>query len=165
LQNVSDKSVNSKAAQQRLKVRRVIPIPEPDEVTKPYWDAARHHQLVVAKCASCHTFRHPPTPDCSACGGTNINWTPLSGDGHVYSFIIDRRLMVPGFDEPYVLATVIPDEAPSDALRIVANIKECDIAAVYIGMPVEVFFEERGGVTLPQFRPRRSLATTSEPAN
>jgi uncharacterized OB-fold protein len=83
----------------------------------------------------------------------------------VYSFIIDRRLMVPGFDEPYILATVIPDEAPSDTLRIVANIKECDIAAVYIGMPVEVFFEERGGVTLPQFRPRRSLATMSELAN
>jgi uncharacterized OB-fold protein len=63
--------------------------------------------------------------------------------------------MVPGFNEPYVVALVNPDEAESDSVRIVANIKDCAPKDVYINMPVEVCFEQVNGIALPQFRPRR----------
>jgi uncharacterized OB-fold protein len=86
-----------------------------------------------------------------------MRWTPISGRGTVYTFIIDHRLMVPGFNEPYVVAQIRPEETDDDVVRITGNIKECDVHDVHIGMPVEVFFEDvTADVTLPQFRAARS---------
>ena len=85
-----------------------------------------------------------------------MRWTQLSGRGTVYTFVIDRRLMVPGFDAPYVVAQIRPEETDDDVVRITANIKECDLHDVHIGMAVEVFFEDvTEDVTLPQFRPAK----------
>ena len=62
--------------------------------------------------------------------------------------------MMPGFDEPYVVAQINPVEAQRDTVRITANIRGCDVRDVYIGMPVEVIFEDVDErVSLPQFRP------------
>jgi uncharacterized OB-fold protein len=152
---MTDTDVNTRAGQERLKELGILPVPEPDERTREYWEAAARGELRIARCDSCGTFRHPPTPSCRACGSEAMAWTAVSGTGTVYSFIVDHRLMVPGFDEPYVVAQVNPDDAPPDTVRVVANIKDCAPGDVYIGMPVEVFFEQRGTATLPQFRPRR----------
>jgi uncharacterized OB-fold protein len=106
------------------------------------------------RCTSCGRYRHPPTPGCPACSSTSSEWATLSGRGQVYSFIVDHRLMVPGFDEPYVVAQVVPVEAQSDTVRLTTNIRECDRADVHIGMAVEVTFEPLDGeITLPQFVP------------
>ena len=41
---------------------------EPDELTRPFWDAANEERLVIQNCRSCDTLQHPPgvwsaTPD------------------------------------------------------------------------------------------------------
>lgn len=151
---MAEPSVSTRAGQERLKERGIIPLPQPDELTAPYWDAAQRHELHLQHCGECNTIRHPPTETCASCGSSAIEWKRVSGDGTIYSFIIDHRLMVPGFDDPYVVAQINPVEAEADTVRIVANIKQCAIEDVYIGMPVEIFFELRGGMTIPQFRPR-----------
>jgi hypothetical protein len=67
---------------------------------------------------------------------------------------------VPGHETPFPLVLVELDEQPG--LRLLANLVECPLVEVRIGMPVEVTFQPvDGGVTLPQFRPSRSGA--SEP--
>jgi uncharacterized OB-fold protein len=151
---MTDTNVETRAGQERLKDAGVVPIPEPDELTAPYWQASARDELRLMTCASCGQLRHPPSVTCPHCGSQEASWERVSGNGTVYSFIIDHRLMVPGFDEPYVVAQVNPVEAEHDTVRIVANIKGCDPSDVYIGMPVEVFFEQRGTARLPQFRPR-----------
>jgi uncharacterized protein len=106
------------------------------------------------RCSGCGEFRHPPTPTCPSCGSAGAEWTPVSGNGTVYSYTVVHRLLMPGFDRPYVIAVVNPIEAHSDTVRIVANITGTEPADVYIGMPVRVAFETiADGVTLPQFRP------------
>lgn len=149
-----DTNVTTRAGQEHLKERGVVPVPEPDELTEPYWRAAAGGELRLMVCAACGRFRHPPAMRCRECGSTDARWERLSGDGTVYSFIIDHRLLVPGFDEPYVVAQINLVEVGDDTVRLVANIKGCDASDVYIGMPVEVFFEQRGTMHLPQFRPR-----------
>lgn len=149
---MSEPSVSTRAGQERLKERGVIPLPEPDEVSAPYWDAAQNEELHLQHCSACDTIRHPPSPDCPECGDSSSDWRRVSGKGTVYSFIVDHRLMVPGFDEPYVVAQINPVEATRDTVRIVANIKGCDTSEVFIGMPVEVYFEVRAGMTIPQFK-------------
>lgn len=150
---MTDTNVGTRAGQERLKELGVVPVPEPDPLTKPYWAAAAREELRLMACAACSRFRHPPTERCPHCGSDAITWERLSGDGTVYSYIVDHRLMVPGFHEPYVVAQVNLAGVDDDTVRLVANVKGCDPAEVHVGMAVEVFFEERGDVRLPQFRP------------
>jgi uncharacterized OB-fold protein len=151
---MTETNVETRAGQERLKELGVVPIPESDALTEPYWAAAAREELRLMACAECGRFRHPPTESCGHCGSTAVTWKRLSGEGTVYSFIVDHRLMVPGFDEPYVVAQVNLVEIDDNTVRLVANIKGCEPSVVRVGMPVEVFFEERGDVRLPQFRPR-----------
>jgi uncharacterized protein len=150
----SSPDINTRQGQEILRSRGVRPVPQPDDLTRPYWEAAGRCELRLQRCLRCGTLRHPPNEVCKRCGCADYTWAKVSGNGTVYSFIVDHRLMVPGFNEPYVVAQVNPDEAEDDTVRIVANIKDCAPEDVYIDMPVEVCFERLNGVTLPQFRPR-----------
>jgi hypothetical protein len=147
-------NVQTSAGQAQLKEMGVKPIPAPDDLTRPYWDAANKGELHIQKCSTCGEHRHPPAAQCPSCYSKQVEWVKLSGKGTVYTFIIDHRLMVPGFDEPYAVIVVNPEEAAKDTVRITGNIRDCDRNDVYIGMPVEVVFEERvDGVKLPQWKP------------
>jgi len=150
------------AGQEELSKRGLKPLPKPDELTAPYWEAATKHQLKIQKCESCGDYQHPPQPACQRCGCSSMHWQEISGKGEVYTFVIDRRLLIPSFDEPYVVAQINPVEAQRDTVRITANICNCEVEDVYIGMPVEVFYEERGDdISLPQFRPTAEAALKS----
>jgi uncharacterized protein len=147
-------NVETREGQEQLKAMGIKPLPSPDEVTRPYWEAARNHELRIQRCTNCHEFQHPPLAACEQCGGSSFEWPKLSGRAFVYTFIVDRRLMVPGFDEPYVVAQVNPVEATRDTVRITTNMRNCPLDEVYIGMPVQVVFEDvNDEVTLPQFEP------------
>jgi uncharacterized OB-fold protein len=52
---------------------------------------------------------------------------------------------------PYIVGLVELDEQPG--LRMLTNIVEAAPADLEVGMAVEVTFEDRGAVTMPQFRP------------
>lgn len=149
-------SVATTAGQEELRRRGVRPIPSPDEVTSPYWEAARNHRLVVPKCASCARWQWPPTGRCDHCGSTRRDWTELSGRGRVFSYIVDHRNMVPGFEGAYVVALVVPVEVEDDSVRIATNLPGTDPEDVRIDMPVLVDFQEVApDVVLPQFRAER----------
>lgn len=143
----------TRAEQEELRRRGVRPLPEPDELTRPYWEAARRGELRVQRCTDCGEHRHPPSESCGTCDSSASDWDLLPGTGRVFSFVVDHRLMVPGFDEPYVVAQVRPDGASSDLVRLVTNLRGCAIEDVEVGMPVRIVFEDRGEVTLPQFEP------------
>jgi len=121
-------------------------------VSGPFWEAARQHRLVLQRCDGCGTYQFPPLPVCRTCHATDVAWVDVSGRGTVFTFTVMHDTLIPGLEPPYVVALVAPEEAP--AMRITTNILECPVAAVRIGMPVEVCFQEVGEVTLPQFRPR-----------
>jgi uncharacterized OB-fold protein len=111
-------------------------------------------ELRIQRCDGCGNYRHPPSETCPSCSSGSYEWAKISGRGEIYSFIIDHRLMVPGFGEPYAVVQVVPVEAQSDVVRLTANLRDCALGDIYIGMPVQVLFEERTAeVVLPQFRP------------
>jgi uncharacterized OB-fold protein len=147
-------NVQTREGQERLKEMGVRPVPLPDDLSRPYWDAARKHELRIQRCRACSDYQHPPQEQCAQCGATEFDWPRLSGLGTVYTFVIDRRLMTPSFDEPYAVLQITPVEAQHDTVRITTNVRECELGDIYCGMPVEVLFEDvTDEVTLPQFRP------------
>ena len=132
------------------------PLPVPDLDSTPYWEAAHQHRLVLPRCRGCGRFNFPPQPYlCPHCGAEDLAWTALSGRGTVYTFSVMHDSLVRGLPPPYVVASVELEEQPG--LRVVANIPGCSVGEVFIGMPVEVTFEDVDAeISLPQFRRRAS---------
>lgn len=134
------------------------PRPVPDSETAPYWEAAREHELRMQRCPACARYVFPPRPRCPACLHQPMEWVRVSGRGTVRTFAIMRDTFMKAFPPPYAIAEVELEEQPG--LAITTNIVECDVAAVRIGLPVEVTFEDRApDVTIPQFRPRKGSST------
>ena len=88
---------------------------------------------------------------CTACGGDDLELVAVSGRGVVRSYTIIRRAVSSAFDAdvPYVVALIALAEGPC----MMANVINCDPEAVHIGQAVEVAFETRGELVIPQFQP------------
>lgn len=127
-------------------------VPEVNAVTQEYWDGTAQGELRIRHCPECDTlFRFGPAW-CPECGHAEMGWKPASGKGVVTNH---STIHVPPYeayadDVPYVLALIDLEEG----VRMMANIVDCAPEAVHIGLPVEVVFETRGDVQLPQFRPQ-----------
>lgn len=149
-------NVQTTEGQARLKAMGIRPVPAPDELTQPYWDAAKRHELHMQNCDKCGTLQFPPEEQCLQCGGSDLSWKQVSGRGIVHSFIVDHRLMTPGFNEPYLVAQIRPVEATNQDAIITTNMRDITFDEMAMDMPVEVVFEDLPqGITLPQFRPTR----------
>ena len=123
--------------------------------TQPFWDATARHELVAAQCADCGAFRMPPTPFCPCCQSQRIDWRMLSGRGEVYSYTIVERAILAGMDEhlPYVPAVITLEGA--GGVRLISNVVEVEVAAMRIGMAVQVVWDDVPdiGVAVPRFVP------------
>jgi uncharacterized OB-fold protein len=128
------------------------PIPRPYQDTQAYWDAAREGRLVLQRCQDCDRHQFYPRGVCSHCLSSRLDWVDASGRGKVHSFTVSHRAPHPGFAGrlPFVIALVDLEEG----VRMMANIVDCDPAAVRIDQPVKVTFEAvTPDATLPQFTP------------
>jgi uncharacterized OB-fold protein len=131
------------------------PLPQVTPEMKPFWDAARRHELVVQRCVGCGTHRFPARDICSRCLSRDAAWAPVSGRGSVFSWAIMHQVYHPGFaaEVPYAVVVIELDEG----VRLVSNLVDCPPGDIRAGMPVEVVFDDVApDVTLPKFRPRRS---------
>lgn len=139
----------------RIEVSYEKPIPVKTMDNAPYWDAADRHTLELQKCEGCQKAIHPAGPACPHCGSAETSWQQYGNDikGIIYSFIISYRPFLPGFqdDLPTVIAQVELEKEPD--VKIIANVIDCDVAAIKIGTPVEMTWvditEDRA---LPQWR-------------
>lgn len=128
------------------------PIPSPDAVTAPYWDAARNGRLELQRCQDCRHFIHFPEPECVACGSNRLAFEVVSGRGRVETYTVVHRSFVPGFEErvPYAIGWVEMDEQPG--LRAFGGLVGCDPQYLKIGMPVRAVFHDLAGFgTIPMF--------------
>lgn len=138
--------------------RVIPPNVEPDD--EYFWAGVQRRQLLLQRCASCHTLRHPPVPMCGACHSLDWDTQEATGRGTVYSWIVSHHPNATGPNatgpnaegeagaEPRVVVLVQLEEG----VRFVANLVDGGPGAVRNEMPVEVCFRELDGVLLPQFR-------------
>jgi uncharacterized OB-fold protein len=125
------------------------PLVAPSALTAGFWEAAERHQLVVQQC-ECGQLRHYPQPMCPMCLSMTWAWTPVSGRGVVHSFTVTHRAFHPAWRDriPYAVVTVELEEG----VRMLSDFPDEDTNDVYIGAPVEVFFDDHAGRVLPRFR-------------
>ncbi|MBI4334496.1 MAG: Zn-ribbon domain-containing OB-fold protein [Chloroflexi bacterium] len=149
--------------EQIQKIERPVPVLEPD--TAPFWEALARHEFRLFRCKRCGAW-YFPVAYCRNHANEpffgNMEWAIASGRGKVFASLIHYRAFHYAFrkDVPYTYALIEMDEGP----MLTSNVVQCDPPQVYIGMPVEVVFEDHRGLsagkevsfTLPKFRPTKS---------
>src|SRR5215218_8220748 len=128
------------------------PLPSPDAATAKYWEAAREGRLAMPRCDDCSRYHFYPRTLCPHCNSPRLTWTPVSGNGEVYSFTVIHRAPSPAFAAavPYVVAAVKLKEGA----HLMTNLVGVAPNAVCIGMPVTAVFQRFSDeITLPFFEP------------
>ena len=124
--------------------KRFVQPPSPAAV--PFWDATREQRLELQWCLDCEQPIHFPREVCPRCLGSTFEWRQASGDGEVYSVVVEHRA-----DEPYTVALV---DLP-EGVRMLTNVVGCAADEVRVGMRVHVTWEALDdGRHLPLFEPR-----------
>ena len=129
--------------------RKPLPRITPDN--RPFWEAARRHELRLQRCDACGRFRYPPGPMCPDCLSERFEWRRVSGRGMISSWVVFHKVYFPAFagDAPYAVVQVELEEGP----RLVSNLVGSPREEISIGMPVEVVFDDvTPELSLPRFR-------------
>jgi uncharacterized protein len=128
------------------------PIPVPSAESQAYWDGLRDRKLLMPRCDACGKYWFPPSLLCPHCNATNWTWTPTSGRGRIFSYVVYHRVYHPGFaDEvPYAVAVIELDEGPrmvSNVIGIAPDKLACDLRVEVVYQPIT------DTITLPKFNP------------
>ncbi|MEW2486931.1 Zn-ribbon domain-containing OB-fold protein [Streptomyces sp. NPDC048411] len=127
-------------------------LPEPDDFTRPYWDAAAEGYLLLRRCRACGAAHHYPREFCPTCWSEDVDWERASGRARLYTWSVVHRNDLPPFGSrvPYTAAVVDLAEGP----RMMTEIVDCEESALAIGMELRVAFrQEEGCEAVPVFRP------------
>lgn len=130
------------------------PLPNPlhRETSRPFWEAARRHELSLPRCRRCDRVFWYPREVCPHCLSSEIDWVAVSGRGRLHSYTVIHQPANPAFqpDVPYIYAMVELEEGP----RLIANLVGCRPEEARIDLPlVAVYDDVTPEVTLVQFRP------------
>jgi uncharacterized protein len=133
-----------------LSERPPRPRPALTEDNAFWFEGARAHALLIQRCTSCGTLRHPPLPACAVCGSLEWDTVESSGRGILYSYVVVHYPRVPSFEYPLPIGLIELEEGT----RLVANLEGMAREEIEIGMRLEltfVDFDEQ--LSLPVFVP------------
>jgi uncharacterized protein len=129
------------------------PIPAPDAVERPFFEAAARGELLYQRCPKCGHVQFYPRAVCTACSG-DPEWARAAGRGAVHTYTVVRQNGVPPFKDelPYVVAMV---ELP-EGVRMMGNVTGCAPDEVGVGLALEAYAVEfEPGLAVPFWRPAR----------
>jgi len=132
------------------------PLPALDDYNRFFWSSGADGRLRFQRCTTCGELRHPPGPVCASCRSTGTEIAEVSGSATVVGVTVNHHRWAPHLDRPYAIAIVALDD--DDRVRLTTNIVGCDPESVFVGMRVEVQFEQHDDVWLPMFRPVPDVA-------
>lgn len=127
------------------------PAPVPDRDSAEFWHYVDKRQLALQSCAGCGRLRYFPQPICPYCRSYEFNWRILSGAGMIASWTVVHHAHNPWFRSqlPYIVGVISIAEDP--AVRLVMNVVNSAQAALTVGAPVQIVFEEVVGSSATVF--------------
>lgn len=129
------------------------PIPEPDPLSKPFWDAAKTGKLVLPRCRDCNRVHWYPRWICPHCHSTDLEWIEASGKGRIHTFAVQHRAFGGWAEEtPFVTAYIDLQEGDR-MLTVLRGVDPTKPEEIKIDAPVQVEFEEASeDVHIPYWR-------------
>ena len=106
----------------------------------PFWNSIRSSSLSFPKCNNCNRFHWYPKKLCPFCKSTNIHWTPIKGEGSIFSWTIVRHAFSDDYKDkiPYVIVLIEFDDAPG--VRLVSNLTSDNLECIHFGMKVKPIY-------------------------
>lgn len=138
------------APKERPPERPLRPRPAITEDNAFFFQGLRDGKLLIQRCSTCGTLRHPPMPACGAC--RSFDWEPVeaSGRGVVFSFVVVHYPQVPAFEYPLPIGLIALEEGT----RLVADLHQVAVDDIHVGMAVVADLVRLDAeLTLPFFRP------------
>jgi uncharacterized OB-fold protein len=107
----------------------------------PYWELLRAGSLAFPRCSACGRHHWYPMQRCPWCGGGDITWAPVCGQGVLYSWTVVRHAFAPDYADkiPYVVALVEFPDAPG--VRLVTQVLGEPDAPLRCGMQLAAVIE------------------------
>jgi uncharacterized OB-fold protein len=131
---------------------RGLPLPQPDALSAPFWEACAGHRLIVQRCTRCGAHRHPPRPLCRHCQGREHEWFESAGRGEIFSYTVAHHPVHPAVRDqvPYGVIVVRLDDCPD--VLLTSNLVDAPIEALRVGLRVRLIWDDVAeGVALPRF--------------
>ena len=126
----------------------------PDELTRPFWEAANKGRLVIQSCVACDQLQNPPQATCGECGsGDSLEWRQMSGRGTIYNYCVvyDCPIRLLQQDQPFNLAVIMLEEDPG--VQMYSSLPGTPVDEVPVGGAVEVIFEATAnGQRVPEWQ-------------
>lgn len=113
------------------------PVPVPDDLSAPFWEAAARHELALQHCAECEVPRHPPRYRCPSCGSSEPGvWRAVNKPLRLQSWTTIHAAVLPGTPPPFTVGQAGLDAGPH--VEIVADIAADDPRDLRIGQPMTI---------------------------
>ena len=116
-----------------------IPVPELDQLSRPYWEGLLQDRLMVQRCIQCKQWQFGPEWICYQCHSFDLDWQEVEPEGVIYSW---ERVWHPSHAAlkshgPYI--AVLVDLPRVGNVRMVGNLlgdphQEVEIGAAVIGV-------------------------------
>lgn len=121
------------------------PVPGPDALSKPFWDAVQERRLIIQTCTACNRKQYPPEPRCARCGSPQfLEWVeaerPVRGRIYGYCVMHDSRQGALHEDQPFNIAVIKLEEDPD--IMFYSHLPGTPPDDVPVGAVVELIFEE-----------------------
>jgi uncharacterized OB-fold protein len=115
-----------------------------------WWEQVANDKLVIQRCESCQTLRHPPRPMCDQCRSMKWDYVQSSGRGTVASYTVLHHPQFPGYQYPLAIVLVDLEEGT----RITAELVNYQRDQLDFGIAVEALItEDSDGFRIPVFQP------------
>lgn len=117
------------------------PVPAPDGLDAPYWQAAKEGRLVMQRCRRCGAWQWGPEWICHQCHSDDLAFEEVPQTARIYSYERVWHPVHPALNEqgPYIV--VLVEFADHDGARMVGNLLGDPRQDVPIGAPVQAVFE------------------------
>ena len=128
----------------------LIPVPTPE--TQPFWDGCNQGILRINRCNACNDAYFPPSPICSHCSSTDVEFFDASGEATLYSYTIQQKPPdLWGTQGPRSVALVKLLEGP----MLTSSIINCEQTpeTLRLDMPLQATFTSFGETTVLCFEP------------
>ena len=131
------------------------------EVSRPFWEGAKKHELWIQYCTSCNKYIFFPREVCPhncLAPPDKLLWTKVSGRGRVYSYTTVYQSSIPSFSEeaPYIHATIQLDEGARMTGNVIVSQEQLaeDPGFLPVGQRVQAVFDDvTDDVTLVKWEP------------
>jgi uncharacterized OB-fold protein len=124
-----------------------------ESYVKKWYDELEEGKIYGTHCKKCGALEFPPLPICNACGGHDMEWNEINGEGTLIT-CDDCTQPIWGPDMGPVISGIVELKEGSSVQAFILGVEGEDRISLFDRLPVKVQAEiqQRDGYKYPAFR-------------